>query len=57
MLWGQEQIPTFTAMIEETIAYRNVTAVLGMNEYVFYHCLTAFIDKRIADLKKQVNRI
>jgi len=32
MLWGQEQIPTFTAMIEETIAYRNVTAVLGMNE-------------------------
>jgi len=32
MLWGQDQVAEFSTMINQTIASRHVTTVLGMNE-------------------------
>lgn len=37
MLWGQKDQDEFAGTINQTIAYQHISAVLGMNEYVFTH--------------------
>jgi hypothetical protein len=39
MLWGQDQVAEFSTMINQTIASRHVTTVLGMNELVPFYAV------------------
>lgn len=39
MLWGQKDQDEFAGTINQTISNQHISAVLGMNEYVFTHIL------------------
>lgn len=46
MLWGASQVQQFSATINQTIANRNVSAVLAMNESVLRYAFSPFLTNR-----------